>query len=67
MGHGAQHFQCQFDHCFGIGPGHQRFGRELQRQAPELLVAKNTCDRLAFEAAPCEILKTGSFIRGEKP
>ncbi len=37
---GTQHLERQFDHRFGVGPRHQRRGRELQRQPPEFLVAR---------------------------
>ncbi len=64
---GAQHLQRQFDHGFGIGPRHQRRGRQCQRQSPEFLVAENARDRLAAEAAAREILQPVRFVRGELP
>ena len=54
---GAQHFQRQFDHGFGVGPRHQRRGRELQRQSPEFLEPENARDRLAGEAPAREIFE----------
>ena len=53
---GAHQLQRQFDHRLGIGPRHQRRGRELQRQSPEFLLAENARDRLAREA-PARILR----------
>ena len=55
---GAQHFERQFDHRFGIGPRHQRRGGQFQRQSPEFLVPENARDRLAGETAAREILET---------
>ena len=62
---GAQQFQRQFDHRLGIGPRHQRRGRELQRQPPKLLLAENAGDRLAREATAGEFLEACRFVRGE--
>ena len=47
---GAQHFQRQLDHGFGVGPRHQRRGRELQRQSPEFPGARE-CARPARRRA----------------
>ena len=62
---GTQQFQRQFDHGFGIRPRHQRRGRQLQRQAPKFLLADNARDRLAREAAACEVVEASRFVRGE--
>ena len=62
---GAQQFQRQFDHRLGIGPRHQRRGRELQRQPPKFLLAENARDRLAREATAGEFLEACRFVRGE--
>ncbi len=62
---GAQQFQRQFDHRLGIGPRHQRRGRELQRQPPEFLLADNARDRFACEATACEVFEASRFVRRE--
>ena len=62
---GAQQFQRQFDHRFGIRPRHQRRGRKLQRQTPKLLLAENARDRFAREATAGEFLEACRFVRRE--
>ena len=66
-GTGAQHFQCQLDHRFGVGPRHQRRRRKLQRQTPEFLGSENTRDRLTREAAARKVLQPHGLSRGDGP